>query len=56
MAYPELGLSINLSAEHLLIAIELFGELFWGMTAVASIASDETDEIFLRTCSQSFQQ
>lgn len=45
---PSSFISINLSAEHLLIAIELFGELFWGMTAVASIASDETDEIFLR--------
>lgn len=45
---PSKAININLSAEHLLIAIELFNDLFWGMTAVASIAGDETDEIFLR--------
>tara|TARA_R110001606_G_C15386111_1_gene650981 strand:+ start:96 stop:731 length:636 start_codon:yes stop_codon:yes gene_type:complete len=45
---PSKVISINLSAEHLLIAIELFNELFWGMTAAASIAGDETDELFSR--------
>lgn len=41
-------ISLSLSAEHLLIAIELFNELFWGMTVAASIAGDETDKLFVR--------
>ncbi len=45
---PSKFVSDRLSAEHLLIAIELFGEIFWGMTKVATIASDETDDIFVK--------
>lgn len=45
---PSRLVSIELSAEHLLIAIELFGEMFWGMTKIATIASEEADEIFIK--------
>lgn len=43
---PSEFITFSLAAEHLLIAIELVGELFWGMTAEASISCDKTDEIF----------
>jgi AbiV family abortive infection protein len=43
---PSQVISMRLAAEHILIAIELFWEMFWGTTAEASIAADETDELF----------
>lgn len=43
---PSEFITLPLAAEHLLIAIELVGELFWGMTAEASRACDKTDDMF----------
>lgn len=44
---PAKVIDLRLAAEHLLMAIELFCEIFWGMTGEASIICDATDEFFL---------
>lgn len=40
-------INIRLVAEHLLIVIELFCDIFWAMTGEASMICDVTDELFL---------
>ena len=44
---PADRIDLTLAAEHLLISIEIFGDVFWGMTAEASEICDSTDEIYL---------
>lgn len=43
---PSEKISPSLAAEHLLIAIEIFSDEFWGMTAEASEICDTTDELY----------
>ncbi|APX94192.1 hypothetical protein BWR19_15290 [Halomonas sp. 1513] len=43
---PAQSISLSLAAEHLLIAIEIFSDEFWGMTAEASEACDATDQLY----------
>ena len=43
---PSQKVDIKLAAEHLLIAIEIFSDEFWGMTAEASVICDTTDELY----------
>jgi AbiV family abortive infection protein len=43
---PSQKINVVLSAEHLLVAIEIFSNLFWGMTAEASIICDNTNEMY----------
>lgn len=43
---PAQVINLRLAAEHLLMAIELFCEIFWGMTGEASMICDATDELF----------
>ena len=38
----------NLAAEHLLIAIEIFVDEFWGMTASASTVCDKANELYIK--------
>lgn len=44
---PAEFISLRLAAEHLLIAIELFCDIFWGTTGEASVICDRTNELFL---------
>lgn len=44
---PAKVIDLRLAAEHLLMAIELFCDIFWGMTGEASMICDATDEFFL---------
>ena len=37
---------MRLSAEHLLIAIEIYSDEFWGMTAEASEICDTTGKLY----------
>lgn len=43
---PSKKISQSLSAEHLLIAIEIFSDEFWGVTAEASQVCDMTNELY----------
>ncbi|MDH4943925.1 AbiV family abortive infection protein [Sulfurimonas sp. C5] len=43
---PAQKIELTLAAEHLLIAIEIFIDEFWGMTAEASEICDITDELY----------
>ena len=43
---PAKSINLNLSAEHLLIAIEIFSDEFWGMTAEASEICDTTNDLY----------
>lgn len=43
---PSKKISSGLAAEHLLIAIEIFSDEFWGMTAEASETCDKTNEMY----------
>lgn len=43
---PAKSIGMRLSAEHLLIAIEIYSDEFWGMTAEASEICDTTDELY----------
>lgn len=43
---PSEKISPSMAAEHLLIAIEIFSDEFWGMTAEASEICDTTDRIY----------
>lgn len=44
---PSQKIGRRLAAEHLLIAIEIFSDEFWGMTAEASETCDTTNELYL---------
>ena len=44
---PARVISFRLAAEHLLMAIELFCEIFWGTTGEASVICDGTDDLFV---------
>lgn len=44
---PAKVIDLRLAAEHLLMVIELFCDIFWGMTGEASMICDATDELFL---------
>ena len=44
---PSQQFDIKLSAEHLLVAIEMFSDEFWGVTAEASTICDTTDAIYI---------
>lgn len=44
---PAKVIGLRLAAEHLLMAIELFCEIFWGTTGEASIICDGTDDLFV---------
>ncbi len=43
---PAQSIGLCLAAEHLLIAIEIFSDEFWGMTAEASEICDTTDKLY----------
>ena len=43
---PSEAINLNLAAEHLMIAIEIFSDEFLGMTAVASEICDTTDSLY----------
>lgn len=43
---PSRNIESRLAAEHLLIAVEIFCDEFWGMTAEASEICDMTDSIY----------
>jgi AbiV family abortive infection protein len=43
---PSQSIGLCLAAEHLLIAIEIFSDEFWGMTAEASEICDTTNELY----------
>ena len=43
---PAESINLSQSAEHLLIAIEIFSDEFWGVTAEASEICDTTDELY----------
>jgi AbiV family abortive infection protein len=43
---PAQVIKMSLAAEHLLIAIEIFSDEFWGVTAEASEICDTTDAIY----------
>lgn len=43
---PAQKIDLTLAAEHLLIAIEIFGDEFWGMTAEASEICETTDKLY----------
>ena len=43
---PSESVNITLAGEHLLIAIEIFSDEFWGMTAETSEICDGTDEMY----------
>ncbi|MBD2105603.1 AbiV family abortive infection protein [Nodosilinea sp. FACHB-13] len=43
---PARSISLRLAAEHLLIAIEIFSDEFWGVTAEASETCDTTDVLY----------
>lgn len=43
---PAKSTSLRLAAEHLLIAIEIFSDEFWGMTAESSEICDTTHELY----------
>ena len=45
---PSEVIDLTLSAEHLLIAIEIFSDEFWGMTAEASELCDTTDMLYFQ--------
>jgi AbiV family abortive infection protein len=44
---PAKNINLSLAAEHLLIAIEIFTDEFWGVTAEASEICDTTDGLYL---------
>ncbi|NRD31002.1 AbiV family abortive infection protein [Shewanella sp. DC2-4] len=44
---PSHQFDVKLSAEHLLVAIEMFSDEFWGVTAEASTICDTTDAIYI---------
>lgn len=44
---PAKSIDLRLAAEHFLIAIEIYSDEFWGMTAEASEICDTTDELYL---------
>ena len=44
---PAENIDLRLAAEHLLIAIEIYSDEFWGMTAEASVICDTTDDLYL---------
>lgn len=43
---PAKSINLSLAAEHLLIAIEIFTDEFWGVTAEASEICDTTDDLY----------
>lgn len=43
---PAESIDLRLASEHLLIAIEISSDEFWGMTAEASEICDTTDELY----------
>jgi len=43
---PSQEFGIKLAAEHLLVAIEIFNDEFWGMTGEASEICDTTNELY----------
>ncbi|WP_060981496.1 AbiV family abortive infection protein [Vibrio splendidus] len=49
---PSSEIGLSLAAEHLLVAIEIFSDEFWGMTAEASEICDTTDALYLEVESQ----
>lgn len=44
---PAQSINLNQSAEHLLIAIEIFCDEFWGVTSEASEICDTTNDLYL---------
>ncbi|MGL5101947.1 MAG: AbiV family abortive infection protein [Plesiomonas sp.] len=43
---PAKSIDLRLAAEHFLIAVEIYSDEFWGMTAEASEICDTTDELY----------
>lgn len=45
---PSKYVDSNLAAEHLLIAVEIFVDEFWGMTTSASTICDKANEFYIK--------